>query len=541
MRATRVGRDTVLAQIVDLVQRAQGSKAPIQRLADRVSEVFVPAVLLAAAATFVIWLAVGPEPRLTHALTAFVAVLIIACPCAMGLATPTAIMVGTGRGAEAGILIRGGEALEAAHRIDTVVFDKTGTLTEGSPRVGEIHAAPGFDPETVLTLAAALERGSEHPLGEAIVARASADRLPRAGRTVTRLRGGRRPGRRRAPSLLDGAQRQVLVGTVAFLGARGVDLEPLGASIETVTQSGWAAAVVAVDGRAAGVARAARHGEGRRSPAAVAELHRSGIDVWLLSGDTRAVAESVAAEVGIPADRILAEVLPDHKAAAIDGLREQGRIVAMVGDGVNDAPALASADVGIAIGTGADVAIEAADVTLVGGDPRDVATAIRLSRATMRVVRENLAWAFGYNVVLIPVAMGVLYPIAGILLNPGLAAAAMAMSSVSVVVNSLRLRRVRLLPRPQRAGRTRRRPSHGPRFRPCPNRAPESTSRRRPRHPGRLRPSPRRRGPPVRHGRDGPRQQRPLPDLRRDRARRLLRAGHRQRRSRSAPTAPRRA
>jgi Cu+-exporting ATPase len=442
VRATRVGRETVLAQIVDLVQRAQGSKAPIQRLADRVSEVFVPIVLLAAAATFVIWLAVGPEPRLTLALTASVAVLIIACPCAMGLATPTAIMVGTGRGAEVAILIRGGEALEAAHRVDTVVFDKTGTLTEGRPRVDEIISAPGFDAAMLLALAASLEAHSEHPVGEAIVARGSADGPSETGSAVTGF--GSTAGRGVAGTVTTpGAARLVLVGTPGFLVANGIDLAPIRATIERAAGAGSGVAAVAVDGRAAGILTL-RDTVKASAAAAVAELRGAGVDVWLLSGDARAVAESVAGEVGIPADRIRAEVLPDGKAAMIDELRAQGRVVAMVGDGVNDAPALASADVGIAIGTGADVAIEAADVTLVGGNPRDVAAAIRLSRATMRVVRQNLAWAFGYNVVLIPVAMGVLYPIAGILLNPGLAAAAMALSSVSVVVNSLRLRRVRL-------------------------------------------------------------------------------------------------
>jgi Cu+-exporting ATPase len=442
LRATRVGADTVLAQIVDLVQRAQGSKAPIQRLADRVSEVFVPLVLLAAATTFVVWMAIGPDPRLPHALTAFVAVLIIACPCAMGLATPTAIMVGTGRGAAAGILIRGGEALEAAQRVDTVVFDKTGTLTEGRPRVGEVLAAPGFEAAAVLSLAATLETGSEHAVGEAIVALAVADGVAARGASVSGFQafGGRGVS---GSVLLDGNERRVLVGTVAFLEACDIDVTPVQAAIDTARASGWAVAVVGIDGRAAGVITLLDAVKAS-AKAAIAELAGSGTDVWLLSGDSRAVAESVAAEVGIRGDRILADVLPDQKAAVIGRLREQGRVVAMVGDGVNDAPALASADVGIAIGTGSDVAIEAGDITLVGGDPRDVAVAIRLSRATMRIVRENLAWAFGYNVVLIPVAMGVLFPITGTLLNPGLAAAAMALSSVSVVVNSLRLRRVRL-------------------------------------------------------------------------------------------------
>ena len=440
MRATRVGRDTVLASIVELVQRAQGSKAPIQRLADRVSEVFVPIVLVAAALAFLAWFAFGPEPRLTLALTAFVSVLIIACPCAMGLATPTAIMVGTGRGAEAGILIRGGEALEAAQRVDTVVFDKTGTLTEGAPRVGEVVAASRFRAPDVLRLAAALETGSEHPAGEAIVRRAREDGLSAVA--VSDFLAV--PGRGVQGTVVDGSERRhVIVGTVAMLEAAGVDVAPLRTTLDAGAAAGLGAAAVAIDGTAAGVITM-RDGIKPGAAAAVAELRRSGVDVWLLSGDARVVASAVAAEVGIEADHVLADVLPDGKADAVAGLRAKGRVVAMVGDGVNDAPALASADVGIAIGTGADVAIEAADVTLVGGDPRDVGRAIRLSRATMRIVRENLAWAFGYNVVLIPVAMGVLFPFTGLLLNPALAAGAMALSSVSVVANSLRLRRAAL-------------------------------------------------------------------------------------------------
>ena len=446
MRTTRVGRDTALARIVELVQRAQGSKAPIQRLADRVSELFVPAVLIAAAATFLVWLLVGPEPRLTHALTSFVAVLIIACPCAMGLATPTAIMVGTGRGAEAGVLIRGGEALEAAQRVNTVVFDKTGTLTVGAPRVIDVVAAPGQDARWILGIAAALEAGSEHPAGEAIVARALEEGAILQASTVTSFQAV--PGRGVEGSVaIDGADHRVAVGTVALLEAAAIDIEPLRERIAAAQASGTAVAAVAMDGRAAGLITM-RDTIKPTATDAVAELQRSGVAVWLLTGDSRAVADQIAAEVGIEPDRVLADVLPDGKAAAIDRLRSSGRVVAMVGDGVNDAPALASADLGIAIGTGSDVAIEAADVTLVGGDPREVATAIRLSRATMRIVRQNLAWAFGYNVVLIPVAMGVLFPLTGQLLNPGLAAAAMAMSSVSVVVNSLRLRRVQLGTRP---------------------------------------------------------------------------------------------
>jgi Cu+-exporting ATPase len=440
MRATRVGRETALARIVDLVREAQGSKAPIQRLADRVSEVFVPVVLLAAALTFVAWYLAGPEPRLTLALTAFVAVLIISCPCAMGLATPTAIMAGTGRGAEAGVLIRGGEALEAAHRIDTVVFDKTGTLTEGTPSVGDIVPAAGFDAATVLDLAGSLEASSEHPAGEAIGARARAEGRGSLAVSSFRAIAGRGV---EGTVEVDGTARRVLVGSTGLLEAESVDLGSIAGPLRAAGQVGAGVAVVAVDGRVAGlitIRDAVKPGAGP----AVADAHAAGIDVWLLSGDSRPVAESIAVEVGIPHDRVLAEVLPEHKASTVARLRAAGRVVAMVGDGINDAPALATADVGIAIGTGADVAIEAADVTLVGGDPRGVLAAIRLSRSTMRVVRQNLAWAFGYNVVLIPVAMGVLFPFFGVLLNPGLAAGAMALSSVSVVLNSLRLRGLRL-------------------------------------------------------------------------------------------------
>ena len=442
MRATRVGRETALARIVELVRSAQGSKAPIQRLADRVSEVFVPVVLVAAASTFVAWFAVGPEPRLTLALTAFVSVLIIACPCAMGLATPTAIMAGSGRGAEAGVLIRGGEALEAAHRVDTIVFDKTGTLTEGAPSIAEVVPGAGFDATTLLDLAGSLEAGSEHPAGEAIVTRAKADGL--GGRQVRDFRAIAGRGVEGTVQVDDRSQR-VLVGTRALMATEEIELGEAAVAIDEAAASGAGVAVVAIEGRIAGwftMRDAIKPG----AAMAVAEAHEAGIDVWLLSGDTRAVAESVAHEVGISRDRVLAEVLPEDKAATIARLRADGRVVAMVGDGINDAPALASADVGIAIGTGADVAIEAADVTLVGGDPRGVTAAIRLSRATMRVVRQNLAWAFGYNVVLIPVAMGALFPMFGLLLNPGLAAGAMALSSVSVVLNSLRLRTVPLRP-----------------------------------------------------------------------------------------------
>jgi Cu+-exporting ATPase len=434
MRATKVGRDTALARIVEMVQRAQGSKAPIQRTADRISELFVPLVLVVAAATFVAWFLGGPEPHLTLALTAFISVVVIACPCAMGLATPTAIMVGTGRGAEAGILIRGGEALEAAHRITTVVFDKTGTLTLGKPRVAAILTAPGIDRRELLDLVGSLEKGSEHPLGVAILAAAHEEELgflpvrdftAVAGRGVAGL------------VTANGAERAVLVGSARLLAERGVDLGPtavLAPPAEDATR-----AFVAVNGAAAGVITIADPVKAE-AIAAVRELAALGVDAWLVTGDQRTTAEAVARQVGIANERVMAEVLPGDKAAKIAELQAAGRTVAMVGDGINDAPALAQADVGIAIGTGADVAIEASDITLVGGDPRGVAAAIGLSRATMRTIRQNLFWAFGYNVALVPVAAGILFPALGVLLSPAMAAGAMALSSVSVVSNSLRLR-----------------------------------------------------------------------------------------------------
>ena len=439
-RATRVGRDTALAQIVEMVRRAQGSKAPIQRLADQIGGIFVPIILGVGVATFAVWFALGPEPRLTHSLVVFITVVVIACPCAMGLATPTAIMVGTGKGAGAGILIRGGEALELAARVDAVIFDKTGTLTRGRPSLGNVVAGPGFVSDAVLGLAASLERGSEHPLARAILEAADARGLGKdevesfeavAGRGVRGLVQGRR----------------VAVGTSAFLLAEGVGADEVAALAAPSSGPaggavGGASAVtyVAVDGRAAGMMLTIDQIK-PEAASAVSQLRNAGVDVWLVTGDSAPVAAFVAQAVGISPDRIRAEVLPAGKADVVAELQGRGMRVAMVGDGINDAPALARADVGIAIGTGADVAMEASDITLVGGDPRGVAAAIRLSRATLRIIHQNLFWAFGYNVVLVPVAMGVLYPIAGITLNPALAAAAMAMSSVSVVSNSLRLRR----------------------------------------------------------------------------------------------------
>jgi Cu+-exporting ATPase len=430
-RATRVGADTALARIVALVEHAQGSKAPIQRLADRISEVFVPAVLVIASLTFAVWLLFGPEPRLTLALTAFIGVVIVACPCAMGLATPTAIMVGTGRGAEAGILFRGGESLERAHRIDTVVFDKTGTLTLGRPTVDAIELTGAETEVELLDAAASLETGSEHPLGAAIVARARRDEL--GFRPVTGFEAVAGQG---VEGLVDG--RRVVVGTARLLAERGIDITEHRAVAERLSDAGRTTVWISVDGVVAGLV-AISDPIRPEAMAAVAALRAAGIDVWLVTGDETRTAEAVASRVGIAADRVMAGVLPGDKASTVDELQASGRVVAMVGDGVNDAPALARADVGIAIGSGAAVAIEAAGVTLVGGDPRSVPAAIALSRATMAIVRENLFWAFAYNVVLIPVAMGVLLPL-GILLNPALAAGAMALSSVAVVTNSLRLR-----------------------------------------------------------------------------------------------------
>ncbi|HEY8846809.1 MAG TPA: heavy metal translocating P-type ATPase, partial [Candidatus Limnocylindrales bacterium] len=410
---------------------AQGSKAPIQRLADRISEVFVPAVLLIAALTFLAWFAFGSEPRLTLALTAFIGVVIIACPCAMGLATPTAIMVGTGRGAEAGILFRGGEALERAHRVDTVVFDKTGTLTIGRPTVTTVELIGTLTETEMLDLAASLEVGSEHSLGAAIVARARVDEL--GFRPVSAFGAVAGHG---VQGLVDG--RRVLVGTARLLADRGIETASGDPVAERLAEAGRTPVWIAVDGRLAGLV-AISDPVRPEAAAAVAELQTAGIDVWLVTGDVVRTAHAVADRVGIPRDHVMAGVLPGDKSTKIEQLQSAGRVVAMVGDGVNDAPALARADVGIAIGSGAAVAIEAAGVTLVGGDARGVAAAIALSRATMGIIRENLFWAFAYNIVLIPVAMGALLPF-GIVLNPALAAAAMALSSVAVVTNSLRLR-----------------------------------------------------------------------------------------------------
>jgi len=429
-RATKVGRDTALAQIIRLVEEAQGTKAPIQRLADKVAAYFVPVVIVIALVTGGVWLAFGPQPALTYALLTFVAVLIIACPCALGLATPTAIMVGTGRGAEAGILIRGGEALEIAHRITAVVLDKTGTLTRGTPAVTDVLPAEEFDKATLLRLVGTAERGSEHPVGEAIVAHARSSGIALGDASAFEAVPGQG-----IVATVEG--RQILAGNAALMARHGIAADTLAAPADGLAADGKTPMLVAVDGRAAGVIGAADtlkpHGR-----EVVAALHRMGLQVVMLTGDNRRTAEAIAQQVGV--DRVLAEVKPDEKAAHVEALQREGHVVAMVGDGINDAPALARADLGIAIGAGTDVAIESAGIVLIGEDLRGVLSAIALSRRTMRTIRQNLFWAFAYNVALIPVAAGVLYPFTGMLLSPVLAALAMAASSVTVVSNSLRLR-----------------------------------------------------------------------------------------------------
>jgi Cu+-exporting ATPase len=435
-KVTRVGKDTALQQILRMVEEAQGSRAPIQRLADRVAAVFVPAVLLVAIATFLAWfLAAPPETRLASALVNAVSVLIIACPCAMGLATPTAILVATGRGAEAGILVKGGEALESADGIDTVILDKTGTITFGSPAVTDaIPAEDGCSEEELVRLAASAEAGSEHPVGEAIVAEAR-----RRGLALSPFSGFEaRPGRGVVAAVED---RRLVLGNLRLLDEEGISAGLLLARALELAERGRTPVLVAADGKLMGIlgiADPVRAG----AREAVARMRSLGLDVVLLTGDHRAVAEAVAREVGIVT--VIAEVLPDRKAAEVARLKASGRKIAMVGDGINDAPALATADLGVAIGTGTDVAIAASDITLVGADLGGVVRAIRLARRTIATIRQNLFWAFGYNTLGIPIAAGVLYPWTGWLLSPVLASAAMALSSVSVVSNSLRLRRANL-------------------------------------------------------------------------------------------------
>jgi Cu+-exporting ATPase len=434
MEATRVGADTLLARIVRMVGEAQRSRAPIQRLADTVSAWFVPAVIAVAATTFLVWAVWGPEPRLAHGLVNAVAVLIIACPCALGLATPMSIMVGTGRGAEIGVLFRDAQALETLERVTTLVVDKTGTLTEGRPSLTLVEPAPGFDEATLLGLAASLEQASEHPLAAALVAGARergvglspADAFASAtGRGITGRVGGR----------------EVAAGSEGHLDALGVPTEALRARAGQIRPAGQTVVFVAVDGRPAGLLAVTDRVKDTAA-AAVRDLRSDGVSVTMLTGDTRATAEAVARIVGI--DAVEAGVLPDGKAGVVARLQLSGARVAMAGDGINDAPALARADGGIAMGTGTDIAKESSGVTLVKGDLRGVARARRLSAATMRNIRQNLFFAFVYNALGVPVAAGVLYPVAGVLLSPMLASLAMVLSSVSVIANALRLRRVAL-------------------------------------------------------------------------------------------------
>jgi len=444
--ATKVGKDTTLAQIIRLVEEAQGSKAPIQRLADVIASYFVPIVIGIALVTFAVWFFAGPDPALTFALLNFIAVLIIACPCALGLATPTAIMVGTGQGAEHGILIRSAETLEKSHKITTVLLDKTGTLTRGQPAVTDIITIPSFSREESLRLAASAEYGSEHPLGEAIVRAAQEKKLPLTATTEFKAIPGHG-----VETMVDG--RRLVLGNLKLMNERGFSMNDLDKEAESLWAQGRTAIFLGIDSQVVGIiAVADTLKPGAKE--AVAALHGMGLEVGMITGDNRRTAEAIAGEAGI--DRVLAEVLPEHKAQEVKKLQEEGKVVAMVGDGINDAPALAQADVGIAIGTGTDVAIETGDITLISGDLSGIVTAISLSQRTMRTIKQNLFWAFAYNVILIPVAAGVLYLAfgrAGVppgarfilgdygFLNPILAAAAMAASSITVVSNSLRLRR----------------------------------------------------------------------------------------------------
>jgi Cu+-exporting ATPase len=448
-QATKVGKDTALSQIMRMVEEAQGSKAPIQRLADKISGIFVPTVIGVATVTFALWWAFGPTPAFTLALLNMVAVLIIACPCAMGLATPTSIMVGTGKGAESGILVKGGKDLEGAHKLTTVVLDKTGTLTHGKPGLTDVAAGDGFSEKELLRLVASAERASEHPLGEAIVRGARRRGLALAeAETFEAVSGGGVQAR------VEG--REVLAGSRRFLSEAGVSQDGLLPRGEELAREGKTPVFVAVDGEPAGLVAVADvvRDESRE---AVDRLHEMGLEVAMITGDNRRTAEAIAREIGV--DRVVAEVRPQDKANEIKRLQAEGKKVGMVGDGINDTPALAQADVGIAIGTGTDVAMEAADLTLVSGDMRGVARAIGLSKATLKNIKQNLFWAFAYNVALIPVAAGVLYPlfsdgsVPGVLrpvlgeygfLNPVLAAAAMALSSVTVLSNALRLRRTKV-------------------------------------------------------------------------------------------------
>ncbi len=434
IRAERVGRDTVLARIVQMVAEAQRSRAPIQRLADRVSGWFVPLVLAVAALAFAAWGIWGPEPRLAHGLVAAVAVVIIACPCALGLATPMSIMVGIGRGAGLGVLIRSAEALERMEKVDTLVIDKTGTLTEGKPSLNRIVVRQGFDENEVLRLSAGVERASEHPLAHAVVAAADERNIP-----IPQVAEFDSPTGKGAVGVVEG--RQIALGNAAFLLERGVDVAALAARADELRADGATVIFAGIDGEVAGILAIADVIK-RTTPEALAALRADGIRVVMLTGDNRTTAEAVARRLGI--DEVEAEVLPGRKSEIVERLKREGAIVAMAGDGVNDAPALAAAEVGIAMASGTDVAIESAGVTLLKGDLNGIVRARRLSKATMSNIRQNLFFAFVYNAAGVPIAAGALYPFFGVLLSPIIAAAAMALSSVSVVTNALRLNRVRL-------------------------------------------------------------------------------------------------
>jgi Cu+-exporting ATPase len=434
MRADKVGRDTLLSQIVQMVANAQRSRAPIQRLADQVSAWFVPAVMAVALVAFAAWATFGPEPRFSYGLVAAVSVLIIACPCALGLATPMAIMVGVGRGARAGVLIKNAETLERMERIDTLVIDKTGTLTEGKPKVVAVAPASGFDEVHVLQLAASIERGSEHPLAAAIVAAAAERKLE-----LLPVRDFNAPAGKGVTGIVD--NRRLALGNARFLGEMNIDTSALAPEAERLRGDGATAVFLAVAGKAACVIAIADPIK-KTTPDALRALAAGGVRVVMLTGDNRTTAQAVARKLGIA--EVEAEVLPDQKNAVVEKLRREGRAVAMAGDGVNDAPALAAAEVGIAMSTGSDVAIESAGITLLNGDLTGIVSARILSAAVMRNIRQNLFFAFVYNALGVPVAAGVLYPVFGLLLSPIIAAAAMALSSVSVIGNALRLRSVAL-------------------------------------------------------------------------------------------------
>jgi len=434
MRADKVGRDTLLSQIVKMVAEAQRSRAPIQRLADQVAGWFVPVVIIIALIAFGVWAYFGPEPRMAFGLVAAVSVLIIACPCALGLATPMSIMVGVGRGAKAGVLIKNAEALERMEKIDTLVVDKTGTLTEGKPKVVSIVPAAGFDENEILRLAASVERASEHPLADAIVRSAKERNLD-----LNKVEEFDSPTGKGAAGRVDG--KSILLGNSNFLMSRGIETQSLNDDGERMRADGATVINIAVDGKLAGLFAIADPVK-QSTPAALKALAEEGVKVIMLTGDNRTTANAVARTLGIA--EVEAEVLPDQKSAVVARLQKAGRIVAMAGDGVNDAPALAAAEVGIAMGTGTDVAMESAGITLLKGDLNGIVRARKLSRATMGNIRQNLFFAFIYNAAGIPIAAGILYPTFGILLSPIIAAAAMALSSVSVVGNALRLRVARL-------------------------------------------------------------------------------------------------